>query len=395
MIKIRSRLILIYALALLIPFLYFINLDWNATSFVNSHESMNIYFGADVARVVDNLEDNAATSHYRDKVHPYFSLIAVSVAKIGVYFGYTNYAFPIYRLIFGTLGVFLFWLFIYKNTNTFQAYASLALLFSSMSFRVWSAIPETFLFSFFTLMCALNLMRLKLKPEFILLATLAGTVTNLVLGLLHLILTHINKQLIFKITLSFFFMAIAASIIQQSIYPTSIFFFDLLSHKEELNYIAKDFGVDEFRLFDFFISGFIVPLNNEISLPITTANLWQRFYTVDLMASKKMTLLTISTITILVAAYLTSLFAFFKQFDKNTISLSILYFIVFELVLHLFYGDAPFLYSLNFTPLIIVFMSLNQPEKMKSFAPYCFIFLALLIQRFNFFEPKLFAKYFF
>ena len=180
MIKIRSRLILIYALALLIPFLYFINLDWNATSFVNSHESMNIYFGADVARVVDNLEDNAATSHYRDKVHPYFSLIAVSVAKIGVYFGYTNNAFPIYRLIFGTLGVFLFWLFIYKNTNTFQAYASLALLFSSMSFRVWSAIPETFLFSFFTLMCALNLMRLKLKPEFILLATLAGTVTNLV-----------------------------------------------------------------------------------------------------------------------------------------------------------------------------------------------------------------------
>lgn len=395
MVKINGRSILIYTLALLIPFLYFINLDWNANSFVNARENLNTYFGADVARVVDNLEDNAATSHYRDKVHPYFSLVAVSVAKIGVYFGYTNYAFPIYKLIFGTLSVFLFWLFIYKNTNTFQAFASLALLFSTMSFRVWSAIPETFLFSFFTLMCALNLMRLKLKPEFILLSTFAGTITNLVLGLLHLTLTQKNKQIIFKVTLSFIFMAVAASIIQQSIYPTSIFFFDLSSHKEELNYIAKDFGIDKFRLFDFFISGFIVPLNNEINLPITTANLWERFYTVDFMASKKMTILTILTITTLVAAYLLSLYAFVKQFDKNSISLSILLFIGFELVLHLFYGDAPFLYSLNFMPLIIVFMSLNQPEKMKSFAPYYFIFLALLVQRFNFFEPELFAKYFF
>lgn len=80
MIKISNRSILIYTLALLIPFLYFINLNWNANSFVNAHENMNTYFGADVARVVDDLEDNAATSHYRDKVHPYFSLIAVSVA---------------------------------------------------------------------------------------------------------------------------------------------------------------------------------------------------------------------------------------------------------------------------------------------------------------------------
>ncbi len=393
--KINLYTLSIYALALLIPLIYFSNLDWDANSFVNAHENMNTYFGADVARIVDNLEDNERTSHYRDKVHPYFSLVAVSVSKLGVYFGYANYAFPIYKLIFGTLGVFLFWLFIYKSTSTFQAFASVTLLFSSMSFRVWSALPETFLFSFFTLMLALNLMRLKLKPEFILLATLAGTVTNLVLGLTHLILTVKNKQLIFNIMLSFTFMAVAAAIIQQSIYPTSVFFFDVLSHKEELSYIVKDFNVVGFRLFDFFISGFIVPLNKEIVAPITTDNLWQRFYAVDFLATKKMTLLTLSTFTVLITAYLMSLGAFFNSIKKSIISQSILYFIGFELVLHLFYGDTPFLYSLNFTPLIIVFMSLHQPEKIKAYAPYLFVLLALLIQRFNFFEPNLFAKYFF
>lgn len=394
MTKINYRAPLIFALALLIPFSYFINLDWDANSFVNSHENMNTYFGADVARIVDNLEDNGKTSHYRDKVHPYFSLVAVTVSKLGSYFGYKNLAYPIYKLIFGTLGVFLFWLFIYKNTNYFQAFASLTLLISTMSFRVWSAVPETFLFSFFTLMLALNLMRLKARPELILIASLAGTITNLALGLVYLKLALKNKRAIFKVLLSFTFLAIGASIIQQSIYPSSDFFFDILNQKEELYYIHKAFGLKFFRLFDFFISGFIVPLNLEISFPVTTANLWQHFFSVDFMASKKMMLLTILTMASLIVAYLIALTVYFKQYKQNIISQSILFFIGFQLVLHLFYGDDPFLYSLNFTPLIIIFMSLHQPEKLKAYAPYLFIFLALLIQRFNFLDPTLFARYF-
>lgn len=127
---------------------------------------------------------------------------------------------------------------------------------------------------------------------------------------------------------------------------------------------------------------------------MTTANLWQHFFSVDFMASKKMMLLTILTMASLIVAYLIALTVYFKQYKQNIISQSILFFIGFQLVLHLFYGDDPFLYSLNFTPLIIIFMSLHQPEKLKAYAPYLFIFLALLIQRFNFLDPTLFARYF-
>ena len=393
--KISSYPYVLFFLAFLIPFLYFLNLNWDANSVVNSHEAQDVYFGADVSRVVDNLEDNGKTPHYRDKTHPYFSILAVSVSKIGVYLGYQNLAFPIYKLIFGTLGCFLFWVFIFKKTNSTQAFVSLALLMSCMSFRVWTAIPETFLFSFFTLMVALNLMLLKAKPEFTLLATLAGTITNLALGLIHLILVFKNRNLIIKIMLSFSLIAVTTSIIQQSIYPTSTYFFSFFGQQEELRFLVRNLSATQFRLFDFFVSGFIIPLNNEITLPVSTAKLWQSFYSIDLFASKRMALFTIITIVTLISSYLISLYAFYKQKNKDPINQSILIFLGFELVLHLFYGDSPFLYSLNFTPLIIIFMSINQPEKLKPAMPYVFVFLAFLIQKFNFMDPNLFTKYFF
>ena len=383
-----------YALAMLIPLIFFINQKWNADSLVNSHETMSAYFGADACRVVSNLEDSNEFTHYRDRTHPYFSIVAVSVSKIGAYFGHKNWAFPVYKMIFGTFGTFLFWLFIYKKTTAVQAFVSLSLLISCMSFRVWTAVPETFLFSFFTLMLALNLMLLRARPEFTLLTSLAGTVTNLGLALIHLILEHKNKQGIIKILLSFSLIAVTASIIQQSIYPTSAYFFDFLGQKDELGYVVKDLSSTEFRLFDFLVSGFIVPLNNEITLPITTAKLWHSFYSIDLFATKRMTIFTIITIVTLISTYLISLFAFYNQKTKDPINQSILIFLGFELVLHLFYGDSPFLYSLNFTPLIIIFMSINQPEKFKSSMPYVFVFLAFLIQKFNFMDSSLFIKYF-
>ena len=358
--KISTYPYVLFFLAFLIPFLYFLNLNWDANSTINSRDSMSVYFGAEVARVISNLEDSNEYTHYRDRTHPYFSILAVSVSKIGVYLGYQNLAFPIYKLIFGTLGCFLFWFFIFKKTNSVQAFVSLALLMSCMSFRVWTAIPETFLFSFFTLMVALNLMLLKTKPEFTLLATLAGTITNLVLGFVHLILVCKNRKLIFKIMLSFSLIAITTSIIQQSIYPTSGYFFDFLGQKEELGYVTRNLNNTQFRLFDFLVSGFIIPLNNQITLPVSTEKLWQSFYSVELFSFKLMTYLTIIVIALLISSYLISLYAFYKQKNKDPINQSILIFLGFELVLHLFYGDSPFLYSLNFTPLIIIFMSINH-----------------------------------
>lgn len=380
-------------LAFTIIFCFFLNLEWGTDNPINISETFDLYFGSDVSRVVNNLNDDGA-SHYRNKVHPYFSLVAVSVSKIPTYFGYKNLGFPVYKMVFGTLGTFLFWLFIYKNTSVLQSFASLSLILSTMSLHVWSVIPETFLFSFFTLMVAINLMELKIRTETILLATLAGTITNLFLGLAYLVLEHKKIKLIIRILVYFITVSVMISIIQRNIYPTSEYFFNLFSHGEELKFMFAETISIPFKLFDFLFSGFVVPLNNEISLPVTTWQLWNRFFSVEFFSSKKVMLFTALTLVSIGIMYVTSLFAFIKSKYKTTVSFSILIFISFELILHLVYGDSPFLYSLNFMPLIIIFISLHQPEKIKKVTPHIFVYLAFLVHKFNFSAPYLFEKYF-
>lgn len=391
---IKNQKPILYAIAFIISFLFFLNVSWKPESPVNNIDNMSKYFGADSSRVIDNLNDSGHFNHYRDRTHPLFSIVAVSVSKSGSYFGFNDTAYTIYKLIFGTFGTFLFWNFIYKNSNSAQAFASMALLLSTMSIRIWSTVPETFLFSFFTIMLALNLMQNKSRPQIILLLTLGGTITNVFLGLVYTVFRYKKKPIIFKIFLSFLILAVTFSIIQQNIYPTSTHFFSIFSHKEELEYFNGNISSISFRFFDFFVSGFIVPLNNHMTLPLTTFDLWQEYYKNELFSSKRGLLFTAVTFLTLLTAYLFAVFVFIKSKNKNPINLSVFIFLCFQLLLHLFYGDDPFLYSLNITPIIIIFFSLNVIDKQNKVTTFLTVLLAFLIQRFNYSDPTLFQNFF-
>ena len=67
-----------------------------------------------------------------------FSLLGVTVARSGKVLGMEGGEFLVYRTVFGTAGVFLFWLFIYRCTSALTAFASVALLLSTMTVRVFS-----------------------------------------------------------------------------------------------------------------------------------------------------------------------------------------------------------------------------------------------------------------
>src|SRR5689334_11419114 len=146
----RGRELLYFALALAIPALFFLTLPWNPD--YTSRQYLDHFFGADVWRVYLNLIGSDEVTNYRDKVHPYFSLFAVTTAKTGKILGVEGGEFLAYRSIFGTAGSFLFWLLIYRHTSAINAFASVALLLSTMTVRVWSILPESYIFGFFTLM---------------------------------------------------------------------------------------------------------------------------------------------------------------------------------------------------------------------------------------------------
>ena len=147
---------ILFFIAFLIPFLFFVNLDYNPA--VSTLEKFDKFWGADSWRVNEILKKPFTEGvHDRDNIHPFFSLFAGSISRIGSFLKVVDAEFIFYRVFFGTLGVFLFWLLISRLTTYINAFSAVCLLLSTMTVKVWSVIPETFLFSFFILMLVTNL----------------------------------------------------------------------------------------------------------------------------------------------------------------------------------------------------------------------------------------------
>ena len=377
--KLKEKNVFIIFLGMIIPFLYFINLEWNPSS--SSKGMMDMFFDADCWRVFENLKDSGVVSHSRDKVHPYFSIFAVTTAKLGLFLGIDNFEF--YKVFFGTCGVFLFWFFLFKETSLLLSFSAMTLLLSTLTVRVWSTLPETFIFGFFTLMLGLNLIRKNTKIEYVWLVTISGTITNVAFGFLYAIGKIKTKKDLYSLISRFLVLALLISIIQRNSYPTSVYFFDFFALKEEASYINTSLKAIPFRVFDFFISGFVMPLTDKLSLPISSKDIWKDFFHDFIFIPKRVVVFTILSIFIISAILCSALFSFFKREIPNKIGVLIALFILFQLLLHLVYGDAPFLYSYHYTPFLILFITLYQPEKIKAAIPLIFIMLSIAIQDVN------------
>lgn len=369
-----------FLFAILIVFAYFSSLPWSQEH--SSRYFMDHFFGADVWRVMENLKDSADVTHYRDKVHPYFSLFAVTISKLGGLTSIAGAEFFIYRVVFGSLGCFLFWLFIYRESSVLISFSCLALLLSTMAVRVWSALPETFIFGFFTLMLAINLIRQKANPIAVFVVTFSGTITNAFMGVLYFWRnSKFDEDLIKKLGILVVVLGIL-SVLQKNIYPTSVSLFSFFWLNEG-GYLGQSLSNIPFRAFDFIYSGFVLPSPETAIKPITSYELWRIFFeggfTIIELRQTGFVLLSISLITLLLFY---SLYAFLKKRENDDSRLIIIYFIAYQFVLHLVYGDTPFLYSYHFLPLLIIYMVLNLPKNIIT--PIMIILLSASLQEANF-----------
>jgi hypothetical protein len=366
--------------ALLVPLLYFGILEWNPAK--SAPAFMDQFFGADVTRVLGNIENTPGVSHYRDKVHPYFSLFGVSVAKAGAaLFGHGN-EYPTYKIFFGTLGVFLFWLYLYEEVDAISAFAAVALLLSTMTVRVWSTVPETFLFGFFTLMVALNAARLGAHPAFVIIVSFSGTITNVFFGLLYAYRRHGTSRELFRLGLMTAMICLILSVLQKSVYPTSGHFFDIWEFREEGNYVSSRLANVPFRIFDFLYSGFVLPLPSAQSLPISTRDVWLSFFDgANLSIRFRVAVYgSLGVITFLIAS---ATHRFLSEKNDHPCGFMVFWFLCFQMALHSVYGDEPFLYSFHFLPLLIIFFTQYQTGLLATARPYVLVCSALAIQYAN------------
>lgn len=350
------------ALAFAMPLVFFINLPFNAENAIP--EAMDRFFGADCWRVQENLRDTESVPHYRDKVHPYFSLFAVSVAKLASVTGISGAEFLWYRMVFGTTGVFLFWMLIYRETkNPLIAFSATLLLLSTFTVKVWSTLPDTFIFGFFTLMLSLNLIRMRSGGASVFVISFSGATTNGFLGALYLFIKARSGKSISRDILCISASIAILSILQKTIYPSSSHFFDVAQISEERLYINKSLASIPLRVFDFIYSGFVIPLPENAGAKVMSDQLWIEFF--GSMAAGYSQSIVVGVLLVLIAVPLLvgiSLYLFANDPGRSELSKITLTFLAFQAVLHMVYGDMPFLYSYHFLPMIVLFICLQLPK---------------------------------
>jgi hypothetical protein len=233
-----------------------------------------------------------------------------------------------------------------------------------MTVKVWSVFPETFLFSFFILMLVINLIYKKKNPILVVILSTCGSVTNVVLGFFYIFYFYKIKNfktflkkipiliyLIFFLLLLILFLSSIQKTLYSSPYVFNLFgFFTQMEYFEVKNLIIK--------FFVFLYSGFVIPFHeNDIYLGLESVEQWLRFFDYYKSYEKRKFYMIIISVILITFCYIISILYSIK--NKSTFLKLISYFIFFELLLHVFYGNDPFLFSFNFLPFLIIFISVN------------------------------------
>jgi hypothetical protein len=398
MFKIKNNNYLVYIFVFIICILYFSNLPFYNPDII----AKRILYTTDAFRVNEVLKLSSEKVYDRDNLHPFFTLVAGTLSKLFLIFKIDGSHFFFYRTFFGSLASLLFWRIIYKTTTLPIAFSSLSLLFSTMTVKVWSTVPETFLFSFFILMFVLNLILDKKNIILIIFFSIWGTVTNIMLAVFYIFcfykINSVKKlkslmRTLFSKLLIVFFLVVILSIYQSQLYESPYIFniFGIFAEKNHL-YLHGDFiGA----AFTFLYSGFLIPFN-EISLVNNFSGItqWKEFF--HSYEIYKFKTIFLSIIFLLLVTFFYTLSIIQSLFKKNKIfNILISLFLLFQFLMHLVWGGDPFLYSFNYLPIIIIFFAVNLHEFSKSkqiyikysflkenlnlLIPFIFIFLSFVL----------------
>jgi len=360
------------------------------------------FFGADCWRVVENVNDTKI-KHYRDRVHPLFSLSAtVPTLLLKSAFGCNDNTcgIRIYQVLFGTLGLFFFALILYEiNPRPWTVVLPTLLLFcSSAAWTVWSHLPETSLFSFFSINLAIYIfLRTNSQQGRIAsgIASFSGTVTNGGLGLLlqFFTLKDERKKLVECIAATFGILVILA-LLQRNIFPTSIPFFDLAEAGEEAKYINREISELPWRTLDFIFSPLFLPWSLPSGDSFSSITMLKAFFG-NFGGQSRRALLGFFCIVFLLGFSIFRCRQTFADLWKKRGSSSgtdgkqvvlvraLVLFTLAQYVLHLVYGDMPFLYAMHFLPGMMIAFVYFAARQFPKLYPVLVVVLILATQEMN------------
>jgi hypothetical protein len=371
------------------------------------------YFDTDSGDWVNRLSANAEDLIKLRAVHPFAFLILRPLTWLLALFlnGDKFHAAILLNTIGGGLCVYLAWLFFKRRTgNTAYALLIAALLGLSNSHLILSTFLETYIFSAAALIAFLLLIQseqssLKQLVPVGLLA-FAITITNFVQTCITYFMSPVRRRSIFTYITIVIAIAILLAFVQNILYPTSSPFFipsNVLSEKSyrfnileaEPRLIASRINLllRHFTLFDVVAPRPLI-LTEEVGCTFPCFQTYYKYRGVYVISSYVGfgSLLARSWFIALMLAGGLYVWKLVKSPRATHLQSTLLLIVLFNFVLHLFYGDDPMLYSPDWTYAVVFFFGISY-EKFagkKSFQALLLVFLvSLLVNNLDLFRKLL------
>lgn len=326
---------------------------------------LDLWFGADLPRVVENMT-LPNSDHYRTSVHPIFSLIALPLARPLVMLGAgRDVAARLVVLASAPVtGLIILNILRRSTVRLLDALLMVGLFASTAAFLFWWTVPETFALGAVSILMPFWLLSLRATAPrdwlVVSAASLSITTTNFLAGLASSWFA-LKKKIWARTAILAVVTVIILSIVQKSYIPTSRFFWIPANAKGESTWLSLRPDIIS-RTMHFVVSPAIITTNPviknriillpEAGIKPKTALWWLR----SLAAALWLLLLAGGILSMI-------------QTDSNadlTRALSV--FIGSEYILHLVYGDSPFLYSAHYLPAMVVLVGLSLANSAKTSA---------------------------
>lgn len=326
----------------------------------------DLWFGADIARVIGDMA-NPLADHHRLKVHPLFSLITLPVARPLVWIAKSmgagnGLAMGLASQLVVSTSAGLAWLGIYVLLLSFgisrlKSFFVGLIFLSSSGFLFWWSTPETFPLGAVTVLIPFVLLAFNVDSQIAWIAALTGsvsmTVTNLSAGLVAAYMRFGPRKLLYRLCLISAAVACLLIIAQKSYLPSAGLPFQL---REEKNYVqVKIKPVD--RFYQFFIAP-VAPLSPP---RMSSSQLeFSPWYVDRLLPLRALVALAWSVLLFIGirSALLTHV---------NRLSTALVVFLGLQFLLHVFYGDTPFLYSAHYLPIMTILAGFGVASSSRSF----------------------------
>lgn len=360
------------------------------------------YFDTDSAEWINRLSANADDLLKLRAVHPFAFLILRPLTWLLALFlnGDKFHAAILLNAMGGGLCAYLAWLFFKRRTgNTAYALLIAAILGLSNSHLILSTFLETYIFSAAALIAFLLLVQSEqsslkqLVP--VGLVTFGITITNFVQTCIAYFMTPSRRRSIFLYVTIVIALAILLALIQNILYPTSNPFFvpsnllgerayrfNIMEAEPRLIVSRVNLLLRHFTLFDVVAPRPLI-LTEEVGCTFPCFQTYYKYRGVYVVSSYVGfgSWLARSWFLALALAGGFYLWKLIKTPRETHVQSSLLLIILFNFILHIFYGDDPILYSPDWTYAVVFFFGISYERfaAKRGFQVVLLVFLVCLL----------------